>query len=284
MAVDVTSAKPVNPATFHPFPRLPQELQYAIWDIACKAQQAEGRVLFIAFDGTDDRTIEAASTVQLRIARFANHPISVPSLLHTCRYTRYLSLKTYDLWPFVNERLSDQAGSMLYVNKESDVFLFRDELENCWFLDTLTKDSDDPQQIEADATARCQFIEQTSGIKTYAFASALMENMIYMRHFSWCMDLQAQTFIIVITDEAAPFSWHVNRCRSSTSTINEWDPLADELLALLIDFKEELKGLADYDCEPPKIIAITSDYAKRDMEAHGYCEDDNSSTWVSLAL
>jgi hypothetical protein len=170
---------------------------------------------------------------------------------------------------------------MLYVNKESDVFFFSDELEHYWFLDTLANDSDDPEQVEADAIARCQFIEQTSGIKTYAFASTLMENMIYTHHFSWCMDLQAQTFIVVITDEAAPFSWPVDRCRPSTSMINELVPGVEELLAVLIDFKDELKGLADYDCEPPKIIAITSYYTKRDMEAHGYCEDDNPSIWVS---
>lgn len=87
-----------QPITFQLFPSLPKELQGTIWEITCKDQQAEGRVLSIA---PDMKWVLSSSG--FRIARPKSHPIRTPSLLHTCQFMRKHSIKEYELWPLIEE-------------------------------------------------------------------------------------------------------------------------------------------------------------------------------------
>lgn len=68
------------PSTFHPFLKLPLELRLAIWNLSI-----EPRYVNIKWSGKHRRCLST------------NTKNSVPSLLHTCRESRYEGLKTYTL-------------------------------------------------------------------------------------------------------------------------------------------------------------------------------------------
>ncbi len=136
----------------------------SIRSIASLAQQAEARILRIAADASGYlRSDTDADDVALSIIYGKGSRIClVPSLFHTCRYSRALSKKAYTLWPCANPVTYSRNGANIYVNKAHDIFYFGDrEVEDFWLLDATMCETLD----YVDETAISNFLDIMHGIR-----------------------------------------------------------------------------------------------------------------------
>ncbi|KAK0119139.1 hypothetical protein ONS96_012206 [Cadophora gregata f. sp. sojae] len=157
---------------FTVFPQLPMELQQEIWSIAIAVQyHQEKRFLRVAPDPKSlDRTDDDAEHSQLRIiSDIHRRPRLVPSLLHVCQHTRHEAIKGYELWGCTDPITYDTNDAKVYVKVDVDSFFFGDaDLDDFWVLHTFFKESE-PENADADDTARGNFIEQIGLIKHFTF-------------------------------------------------------------------------------------------------------------------
>lgn len=136
----------------------------SIRSIASLAQQAEARILRIAADPPGFlRTETDADNVALSIIYSKGSRLClVPSLFHTCRYSRALSKKAYTLWPCANPVTYGRNGANIYVNKAHDIFYFGDrQVDDFWLLDATMVEALD----EVDGTAIANFLDIMDGVR-----------------------------------------------------------------------------------------------------------------------
>ncbi|KAI6714500.1 hypothetical protein JHW43_003014 [Diplocarpon mali] len=180
---------------FTVFKKLPLEMQYMIWSIAIATQHQEKRLLRVARDSpTLERTIDNATTARLLIiSDIYRRKRLVPTLLHTCKYSRQEALKNYELWGCVDPLTFEMNKASVYVKLDiyKDIFFFGDApVEDFWLLDTLINSSS-PSSAKADDEARHIMLPQLSYIKHFAFDWEL-----------WCEILETEALWLCNLDSA----------------------------------------------------------------------------------
>jgi len=101
---------------FHQFPNLPPELRNLIWDLAYSLQEIH------------IRQENFVSLVDGPISEHYLEHVNVPSALHTCKESRYLALKFYQLVEVESHVFQNQPGNRkIYINFTHDDFRIQDE-------------------------------------------------------------------------------------------------------------------------------------------------------------
>lgn len=181
------------------FPKLPFEVQQAVWAFACELEGSRNsRIQRIAKDPIGKRKT-LSEPVELRIV---DHPRSqVPSLLHVCKESRTWALKHWTRWPVASRYNFHNDGTYVYVNKAHDTFYFADGIHtDFWFLNCLC--GPHPPELEdgEDDEAREMFYRQMKGIRHFAvdwwcwLAATALSDAVWMTML--CIDQQELTVVI----------------------------------------------------------------------------------------
>jgi hypothetical protein len=203
----INTSKSAFPASFTLFPKLPLELQHQIWRIACVAQETEIRILPIA--------PKSHGCQPAIVAKKPCHPCLVPSLLHTCRYSRAMSMKAYTQWPCVDPITYERDGTSIYVKKTRDIFYFRGkDYRDFWYLNSIMNSANTSN--EADDIAKHRYVGELNGILHFAFdwelyLSTLGSGRMWLRNFDY---MEEMTLVIRNVDGKRIDVDHISRLRS----------------------------------------------------------------------
>jgi len=115
-AISNNDQQATRPQVFHQFPNLPPELRNLIWDLAYSPQEIH------------IRQENFVSLVDGPISEHYLEYVNVPSALYTCKESRYLALKFYQLVEVESHVFQNQPGNRkIYVNFTHDDFRIQDE-------------------------------------------------------------------------------------------------------------------------------------------------------------
>lgn len=92
----------------------------------------------------------------------------------------------------------ETTDAKIYVNKQNDIFYFEGQADYYWFLHTILFADEAYDTMIAYGEARCRFLEQIFGIKTYGFHWDLLQDMMANSHHSWIVSLQAEQVVAVM--------------------------------------------------------------------------------------
>ena len=178
--------------TFHKFPKLPKELRLTIWEFAAAA--------------VGPRTIAILEEKIHRRGSLFSIVAKVPAILITCKESREIGLKVYDL---VNlEGFGRQR--CIYINWEADTLIFpASELLIGFF--SLVEDSKNPDYAIASGYSLIR-----EHLKSVVFRAELYHRLFYVKYtLLHCANLEN---VRVCADDSIP---HEN-CEEFIEIANEW--------------------------------------------------------------
>jgi hypothetical protein len=168
--------------TFTCFPKLPPEMQNAVWSWAAVIVPASSRHTFwVAHDDENEVCDDSCCQAQSRELRIApDETFSVPSLLITCRDSRAKALPEYTRWGIADVNGPDKPiPGVAFIHKSFDTVYFRG-MSEFYFLQLVDEveeaihrsfnEENEPEDITSDLAILRKLELQLHGIENIAMS------------------------------------------------------------------------------------------------------------------